>query len=98
MRAVIRYSVYRMALFAVTVVVLYLLGADGLLLLALSLLISLGLAYVLLRGPREEVARVMAERAGRRLPPGPDADAQAEDAAIDRAAGGPESGEQRENR
>jgi hypothetical protein len=84
MGPVIRYSVYRMGLFVAAVAVVYLLGARGLLLLVLSLLVSLALSYVLLRGPRQDVARALQERTERRLPPRrPGVDEAAEDAAVD---------------
>lgn len=84
MGPVIRYSLYRMGLFVAAVTVLYLGGARGLLLLVLSLLASLALSYVLLRGPREDVARALQERAGRRPGrPRPGPDEAAEDAAVD---------------
>jgi hypothetical protein len=74
-----------MGLFALAVTALYLMGARGLLLLVLGLLVSLALSYVLLRGPREDVARALQERAGRRLGPRPAGeDEAAEDAAVDR--------------
>jgi hypothetical protein len=86
---VILYSVCRMALFAAAVTVLWVIGARGLLLLALSLVVSMALSYVLLRGPREQVARSLHERSQRRLERRherrPGVDEAAEDAAVDAA-------------
>lgn len=75
---------------------LYLLGVhEPLLLLALTAVTSVVLSYFLLKGPREAMARSLAERAARRLPPEPDghrplADADALD--EDREAGGGRAG------
>lgn len=84
------YSVLRLGLFVVVLLVLALLGARGLLLLVLAAVVSLPLSFVLLGGPRERLAVRVAERAdpGRRRRSrwdrSADADAAAEDAAADR--------------
>ncbi len=94
--ALIKYTVLRLALFVAAMGVLYLLGARGILNLALAAVVSMLLSYLLLRGPREALAQEVAGRVGRRLD-GPadgsrgmlglDDDSAAEDAAVDNAAG-----------
>jgi positive regulator of sigma E activity len=86
--AVLKYSVLRLGLFVAALVVLSLLGASELTAVVGAALVSLLLSYVLLRRPREEMAQVIAERTERRLAQPrrgarPDADAAAEDAALD---------------
>lgn len=67
MRAFWKFTVLRLGLFAAVVVVLGALRFDGLLLLLLAAVISFALSYVLLRGPRAELAEALAARAGRRV-------------------------------
>lgn len=85
MVAVLKYSVLRIGLFVACLVVLRLLGAGGWLLLLLAAVVSLGLSYLLLGGPREEMAELLSERVDRRVGRGRprDADAEAEDAEDD---------------
>lgn len=65
MRAVIVYTLSRLALFAATAGVLFLVGARGFLLLALSILISGVISFVLLSRQRDAVSSSVTERAGR---------------------------------
>lgn len=65
MRAVLIYSLSRLALFAATVGVLFLTGARGFLLLALSILISGVISFVLLSRQRDAVSSSVTERASR---------------------------------
>ncbi|MFB9836300.1 DUF4229 domain-containing protein [Actinoallomurus acaciae] len=65
MRSVIIYTLSRLALFAATVGVLFLVGARGFLLLALSILISGVISFVLLSRQRDAVSSSVTERAGR---------------------------------
>jgi Protein of unknown function (DUF4229) len=77
---VLKYSTLRLALFLLALLGLYLAGARGLLLLVLAALVSLALSFVLLRGPRAEMAETVAERTRRRLERSrTDPDAAAED-------------------
>jgi hypothetical protein len=91
---VLKYTVLRLALFAVALLVLFLLGARGLLALLLAAAASMGLSYVLLRGPRDQVAVQIDERVRRRtgrrggFGQGIAGDAAVEDAALDGRAGG----------
>ena len=66
MAPLVKFTVLRIALFVVVLAVLSLLGARGWLLLLLAAVISLGLSYVLLRGPREELAEALAQRSSTR--------------------------------
>jgi hypothetical protein len=59
---VVRYTLLRLALFAAVLLVLSLAGARGVLLLALTVVVSMGLSYLLLRKQRDAVAAVVAER------------------------------------
>jgi uncharacterized protein DUF4229 len=63
--SVIVYTLSRLALFAATAGVLFLVGARGFLLLALSVLISGVVSFVLLSRQRDAVSRRVTERAGR---------------------------------
>ena len=66
---VIRYSLLRTMLLFACMLAIYLLGVrDPVLLIALTGVSSIALSYFLLKGPREQMARQIAERAGRRLP------------------------------
>jgi hypothetical protein len=81
------YTVQRLALFAVSLLVFALLGAGPVLAVVLAALVSAGLSYVLLRRRRDAVAASLAERLQQRAAAraaGPtDADTAAEDAAAD---------------
>jgi len=66
-RAFWKFTVLRLGLFAAVVVVLYAVQFRGLLLALLAAVISLALSYVLLRGPREELAQALADRAASRV-------------------------------
>ncbi|MCD0452209.1 DUF4229 domain-containing protein [Actinocorallia sp. API 0066] len=65
MRSVLAYSVSRFLLFAATAAILFLIGVTGLLNLALSVLISGIVSYVVLSKQRDAVSTVVAERAQR---------------------------------
>jgi Mn2+/Fe2+ NRAMP family transporter len=65
MRYVIAYTAARLALFAATAGVLYLVGARGFLLLALAILISGVISFVLLSRQRDAVSSSVTERAAR---------------------------------
>ncbi|MGH3379328.1 MAG: DUF4229 domain-containing protein [Actinoallomurus sp.] len=65
MRTVLIYSLSRLALFAATAGVLFLVGARGFLLLALAILISGVVSFVLLSRQRDAVSSSVTERAGR---------------------------------
>lgn len=86
MRAVLRYTAARAALFAAAFGVLYLLGARSLLLVGLALLISGLASYVLLSGQRDAVSAVIDGKV-RDLRGRVDAGAAAEDPADDRRHG-----------
>lgn len=93
MRPVAVYSALRLGLFLAALIGLFALGARGLLLVALSLLVSFGLSFVVLRRRRDEVTRALMQRktqkprrARRGLGQLLRDDAAAEDAALDAAA------------
>ncbi|MFL6055521.1 MAG: DUF4229 domain-containing protein [Actinoallomurus sp.] len=65
MRSVLIYTLARLALFGATVGVLFLTGARGFLLLALSILISGVISFVLLSRQRDAVSRSVTQRAAR---------------------------------
>lgn len=93
MLPLLKYTVLRLALFIACLLLLRLLGANGWLLLLLAAVLSLGLSFLLLRGPREEVAAVLADRVERRhsgeRPAGrPLADEAVEDEADERRRSG----------
>lgn len=91
----LKYSVLRLALFVAAMGLLSLVGIRALLPnLLLAGVVSLLLSYLLLRRPREELSRQIADRVSGRLSSGPsrrkplglDDDSEAEDAAIDAAS------------
>jgi hypothetical protein len=66
-KAFLTYSVARLAVFAVVATVLYFVGLRSFLLVAVALLISLPLSYVVLRRQREALAAAVEHRVdGRR--------------------------------
>jgi hypothetical protein len=65
MRSVLIYTLARLALFGATVGVLFLTGARGFLLLALSILISGIISFVLLSRQRDAVSNSVTRRAAR---------------------------------
>ena len=65
MRSVLIYSLSRLALFAATTGVLFLVGARGFLLVGLAILISGVISFVLLSRQRDAVSNSVTERAGR---------------------------------
>lgn len=87
--AVLRYSVLRIAIFIASLVVLSLLGVrESVLMFVLAALISLILSYLLLGGPRDQLAQELANRIEgrvRRKQSGSELDAATEDAAVDAA-------------
>ncbi len=67
MRAFLTYTVARLAVFAVVATVLYFVGLRSFVLVALALLVSLPLSYVLLRRQREALSTEVERRVdGRR--------------------------------
>ena len=65
---VLRYALLRTMVLFGCLLALYLLGVrNPVELIALTGVTSIALSYVLLRGPREAMARTVAERAARRL-------------------------------
>lgn len=86
MRAFAFYTSLRLLLFLVVLFVVHLLGADGLLLVVISLIVSAALSYLLLKGPRDRVALQLQERyeaKGSRLGRSIEDDNAAEDHAAD---------------
>jgi membrane protein implicated in regulation of membrane protease activity len=85
----LKYTVLRLALFIGAIWALTLLGASPLVALIGAAVVSFLLSYLLLRGPREQLAEQIAGRIERRRTRGPsavDQDAAIEDAVADRAA------------
>jgi hypothetical protein len=97
----LKFTVLRLALFLLALVTMRWLGASPLLAVVLAAVVSMLLSYVLLRGPREELAGVIEQRVAGRLgrsdqPDGSDgaaaggrtagARARAQDTAIEDAA------------
>lgn len=87
----LKFSVLRLALFLVALVTFSWLGAGMLLAVVLAAVVSALLSYVLLRGPREELAGTIQARVERRLGAGgakPSAASRrrAEDDAVEDAA------------
>lgn len=70
----------RIALFGLALAVLYLAGARGFLLVLLAAVVSMVLAFLLLRGMRDAVVTDLATR--RRRGPRPDVDEAAEDSLL----------------
>ena len=62
MSPVLTYSLLRLAIFAVTLLVLYLLGARGLLLLALAVLVSGLVSFLALSRQRDAMSGVLVRR------------------------------------
>jgi hypothetical protein len=88
---VVTYSLLRLALFAVCLVGLVLVGTGWLLGVVLAAVLAALLSYLLLKGPRDRAALWLAERAERRgdrprLSRRAAQDAAEEDAAVDAAA------------
>lgn len=90
----LKYSILRLALFGACLGVLWLVGLRSpdqqLLLVALAAVISMGLSFFLLRGPRDEVSDRITERLAKRIETKQgaaakdvDRDADAEDAEAD---------------
>lgn len=84
MGPLLKYTLLRFALFFAVLAVLWIAGARSWLLLLLAAVASFALSYVVLRGPREEVAARLAARSSNRLEQRrTESDEQAEDAALD---------------
>jgi UPF0716 family protein affecting phage T7 exclusion len=64
----LRYSLLRLALFVAVAAMIYLVGARGWLWVLLSIVISAALSYLWLKGPRDDLARRLAERVEHRNP------------------------------
>jgi Mn2+/Fe2+ NRAMP family transporter len=62
MRATLSYTVLRLAIFAVALVVLYLVGARGIVLLGIAALISAATSYIVLARQREAMAGSISQR------------------------------------
>jgi len=86
--ALLKYSVLRLALFVAALGGLAWAGANLMIAVVGAALVSMMLSYLLLRGPRDQLARVVADRTERRLVAAEQRiGAQAaEDAAIEDAA------------
>jgi hypothetical protein len=87
----LKYTVLRLVLFVAALAVFALLGARGLLAVLLAAVASVALSLVLLRGPREELSRAIAERADPSRPRKPSRFSRRlaeDDAAEDAAAEG----------
>ncbi len=89
----LRYQLLRTMLLFGCMLTLWLVGVkDPAWLIGLTGVTSIALSYVLLKGPREEMTRLMAERAGRRLRHEPvddhERDADIEDREDDARRGG----------
>ena len=81
---VLRYTLLRLAVFAAVLALLYAAGARGILLAALTVVVSLALSYLLLARQRDAVAAVVAERVARSHEPRrPGVDEAVEDAEDD---------------
>ncbi|GAA4660534.1 DUF4229 domain-containing protein [Kineococcus glutinatus] len=92
----LKYTVLRLGVFVLCLVVLTWAGARGLLAIGLAALVSVLLSLLLLRRQREEMALALQRRVDRRVAQGPrptsfgrraDADNDAEDAADDQRRG-----------
>lgn len=68
MRPVLSYTLARIGLFAVSAGVLYLVGARGILLLILALLVSGVASYVLLARQRDAISARVSDRLNRPKP------------------------------
>ena len=84
------YSVLRLGLFGACLGVLYWVGLGGWLLVVVAAFAAWGVSYVVLAGPRDAAAVVLAEQAarradGRRFSAAVEADAAHEDAVLDAA-------------
>jgi hypothetical protein len=85
----LKYTVFRLALFVTALVLLSLVGAGQVIAVVGAAAVSFLLSYLLLRRPREELAEKIAERVERRHFRGRTAaeqDADLEDAAVEDAA------------
>ncbi|HEX8498463.1 MAG TPA: DUF4229 domain-containing protein [Actinomycetales bacterium] len=81
----LRYFLMRTMLMFGCLLTLWLVGVrDPLYLIILTGITSIVLSYVVLKGPREQAARELAERAGRRLGPEPGATQGPDEAIEDR--------------
>ena len=78
---VLRYTVLRLALFGAALGLLALAGARGILLVALTVVVSLALSYLLLRRQRDALAAAIAARVEARPHHRGGVDEAAEDAA-----------------
>ncbi|MCU1635135.1 MAG: hypothetical protein JWQ68_374 [Cryobacterium sp.] len=78
------YSVYRVLMFVVPLVILLLLGIEGWLSTLIAAVIGLCLSYIFLRKPRESVSRELYE-ARRRPSPRGTRDEESGDAADERS-------------
>jgi len=66
-QALLKYTVMRLVILVVVLIVLDLIMGPSLIWLALGAVISMALSYLLLRKPREQVSQAIVERTERRL-------------------------------
>lgn len=87
--ALLRYSLLRLLVLLASLALLYLVGARGWLWLILSVVVAAGVSYLVLPRQRDAAAGTLQARAQERREHAKlgDADAEAEDAAIDAAGG-----------
>jgi Mn2+/Fe2+ NRAMP family transporter len=88
MRATLSYTTLRLAIFAVALGLLYLVGARGFLLLAVAALVSALLSWIVLARQRQAMAGSISKRITR-VREGLDAGARAEDADEPEVPAGP---------
>lgn len=87
------YTLWRVLLFAVVLVLLWWAGLRGWLSVVVAAVVALALAYLFLKGPRDAAAAWLAQRAQRRRATGErfsrdaEADAAYEDAVVDGTEG-----------
>ena len=90
MAPLLKYTVFRLALFVAALALLAALGAGVIVAVVGAALISMLLSYLFLKRPREELARLIQERTERRLAVREkvgEHDASIEDAAVDAQSG-----------
>ncbi|MEJ5944296.1 DUF4229 domain-containing protein [Pseudokineococcus basanitobsidens] len=91
MSVVVRYTLLRLSLLLAVGLLLYAVGARGVLWLLLTAVVSVAASYVLLRRPREQVTQALVDRQEGRTTSGRRSrlaeDAAAEDADVERREG-----------
>jgi hypothetical protein len=81
-----RYTLLRLLLLFAVLILLWLVGFRGLLLIVLTLVVSVPLSYFVLKGPRTAMTQQLADRMAARGGPVTDPDAEAEDAQAERGS------------